>query len=146
MSNKQLEFEWPDLGIVVRADMLDEENPEISQKVWNELPMESNMGHVVISGETMWFPTRIVHLGKKRMVTREIGDVYFFASGQSICMTYGTITESAKVNKFAQVREEGIELIKKVGKHVLQSTVNEAQRKSVRVIIRRVEEGGNNNE
>ena len=44
----------------------------------------------------MWFPTKILHLGPNQMVKRAIGDLYFFGSGQSVCMTYGTITESAK--------------------------------------------------
>ena len=136
---KYLKIEWPELDEKVYAKMMFEENPIISAKVWADLPIESMMGHVVISGESMWFPTRIVHLGPNKMVKRQVGDVYFFASGQSIVMTYGGITETAKVNKFAQVREEDIAALKRVGKHVLGSTVINAQRKGVMVKVSAVE-------
>lgn len=133
---RELEIEWPDLNMLVRADLLDEENPVICNKLWDTLPTESIMHHVVISGETMWFPTRIVHLGPNCMVKRAVGDVYFFASGQSIAITYGSVTESAKVNKFAQVRDTDIEKLRRVGQYVLKSTVTGVHLKKVRVIIR----------
>lgn len=137
--SKYIKIEWPTLGEEVYAKMMFVENPSISEKVWSRLPSESLMGHVVISGESMWFPTRIVHLGPNVMVNRQIGDVYFFGSGQSIVITYGDITESAKVNKFAQVRDQDIEVLRRVGKKVLEYTVMNAQRKSVPVNISGVE-------
>ena len=135
-----LRFEWPELGVVVLADMEFGQNPSICEKVWAHLPMISMMGHVVISGESIWCPTRILHLGPDNMQTRQVGDVYFFGPGQSIVMTYGSVTESAKVNRFAQVRNECTADLQRVGKYVLESTVVNAKRKAVIVHLTGIEE------
>ena len=65
------------------------------------------LGHVVISGETNWFPTRIVHLGRSNMVDRTLGAVYLYAPGQTICMTYGSITESGTLLATERLKSTG---------------------------------------
>lgn len=131
----KIKIQWPTLGRSIRAALMTQENPQITEKFVAQLPIESMMGHVVVSGETMWFPTKIVHLSPNRMVKRAIGDLYFFGSGQSVCMTYGTITESAKVNKFGQVLEEDIPILQAVGKEVLQRTVYNAHHENIPVYV-----------
>src|SRR5580704_3007209 len=53
-----------------------------SFQVLAQLPLQSVLGHVVVSGEAIWMPTRIVHLGRSNMVQRHPGAVYFYAPGQ----------------------------------------------------------------
>ena len=134
-----IKIEWPTLGYTVRGRLLADQNPELTKKFLEQLPVESMMGHVVISGETMWFPTKILHFGPNRMVKRAVGDIYFFASGQSVCMTYGSITESAKVNKFGEVVAEDIPTLKKVGKEILDRTVYQAHHENVPVYVSKME-------
>ncbi|PLB53735.1 hypothetical protein P170DRAFT_420551 [Aspergillus steynii IBT 23096] len=110
-------------GYSFRARLLQDENPDVVQQVLAQLPLKSVLGHVVIAGETFWTPTRIVHLGRNHMVQRHLGAVYLNAPGQSICITYGTITESAKINKFAEVFEEDLPKLAEIGKLVYQQTV-----------------------
>ena len=137
MSNVQtLVFEAKQQNISFRVGLMHEENPDVVAKVLETLPFESLAGHVVISGEGFWMPTKIVHLGRNNMVTRTPGSVYFYAPGQTICMTYGAITESALVNKFGQVFEEDMDVFRSLGQTVWEKTVADPVKETVKIGIR----------
>lgn len=106
-----------------RTRLLTTANPSVVALVLRELPLKSVLGHVVISGQTFWMPTRILSLGPGNMVKRECGAVYYYAPGQSICVCYGSVTEAADVNQFGYVPEEDFDKLKAVGDLVYQQTV-----------------------
>jgi hypothetical protein len=133
-----LEFASPDAGLTFRARLLVEENPDVIAQVLAQMPLHSVLGHVVVSGEGIWMPTRIVHLGRNNMVQRTPGSIYLYAPGQSICLTYGSITESATVNKFGQVLEDDLPALRRLGEHVWQQTVVQPRRSLVRINVRSV--------
>jgi len=130
----------PDHGIEFKARLLVDENPEVIKTIRANLPLKSVLGHVVISGEAIWAPTKIVFLGKGNMVKRSPGAVYLYAPGQTICMTYGSITESALVNKFGQVIDEHLPRLQELGNIVWRKTVADFQRVQVNVEISEVTE------
>jgi hypothetical protein len=132
-----LEFHAPSLDLKFRVKLLTQENPDVVAQVLKQLPLDSVLGHVVISGEAIWLPTKIVHLGKTNMVKRSPGAVYLYAPGQTICLTYGSITESALVNKFGQVLDEDLQLLSRLGAHVWDQTVAQPRKSLVNVTIRR---------
>ncbi len=132
-----LEFSAPGAGLSFKVELLTQDNPDVVAQVMKQLPLRSVLGHVVVSGEAIWTPTRIVHLGRSNMVQRSPGAVYLYAPGQSICMTYGRITESAKVNKFGQVRESDLDTLRKLGEFVWQNTVALPRRSIVEINVRR---------
>ncbi len=132
-----LEFSAPGAGLAFKVELLTQDNPDVVAQVMKQLPLRSVLGHVVVSGEAIWTPTRIVHLGRSNMVQRSPGAVYLYAPGQSICMTYGRITESAKVNKFGQVRESDLDTLRKLGEFVWQNTVALPRRSIVEINVRR---------
>ena len=136
MSPNMLEFEAPDVGVRFRANLLADDNPDVVARVLEQLPLCSVTGHVVVSGEGFWVPTRIVHLGRSNMVPRTPGSVYLYAPGQTICFTYGTITESAKVNKFAQVPDEDLPALRRLGRHVWEKTVAQPRRSLITINVR----------
>ncbi|MBS7700105.1 MULTISPECIES: DUF3830 family protein [unclassified Chelatococcus] len=136
-SSEILEFDAPSVGLSFRARLLVEENPDVVAQVLTQLPLKSVLGHVVISGEAIWMPTRIVHLGRNNMVQRHPGAVYLYAPGQSICLTYGKITESANVNKFAEVFEEDLAKLQQLGTEVYEQTVTQPRRNIVEINVRR---------
>ncbi|XBS69336.1 hypothetical protein ABK905_23330 [Acerihabitans sp. KWT182] len=107
------------------------------KQVLAQLPLHSMLGHVVISGEAVWMPTRIVHLGRSHMVPRTPGAVYLYAPGQSICLTYGRITESAMVNKFGEVLSKDLPALQKLGAYVWEHTVAQPRRNTVEIIVRK---------
>lgn len=135
--SETLAFDAPGVGLSFRAKLLREDNPDVVEQVLAQLPLQSVLGHVVISGEAIWMPTRIVHLGRTNMVPRHPGAVYLYAPGQTICLTYGLITESAKVNKFAEVLEEDLPALRKLGGLVYQETVAQPRRTIVEINVRR---------
>ena len=132
-----LEFHVPELALTFRAKLLTDENPDVVQQVLAQLPLHSVLGHVVVSGEAVWLPTRIVHLGRSNMVPRSPGAVYLYAPGQSICLTYGRITESASVNKFGEVFAEDMDALRQLGAYVWEHTVAQPRRNTVEIIIRK---------
>ncbi|CAH1660904.1 MULTISPECIES: DUF3830 family protein [unclassified Chelatococcus] len=136
-SSEILEFDAPSVGLSFRAKLLAEENPDVVAQVLAQLPLKSALGHVVISGEAIWMPTRIVHLGRNNMVQRHPGAVYLYAPGQSICLTYGKITESANVNKFAEVFGEDLPKLQQLGTQVYEQTVTQPRRNIVEINVRR---------
>jgi hypothetical protein len=132
-----LEFSTPDSEYSFRVKLMPEDNPDVVEQVLAQLPIQSVLGHVVISGEAIWVPTRIVHLGRSNMVKRTPGAVYLYAPGQTICMTYGDITESALVNKFGQVFDEDLPVLQRLGQHVWEKTVAQPRKSVVNISIRR---------
>ncbi|MCP3461043.1 DUF3830 family protein [Bradyrhizobium sp. CCGUVB23] len=136
-SPETLEFRAPSVDLSFRARLLADENPDVVQQVLAQLPLQSVLGHVVVSGEAIWMPTRIVHLGRSNMVVRHPGAVYLYAPGQTICLTYGRITESAKVNKFGEVFESDLPILQKLGELVYEQTVAQPRRNIVEINVRR---------
>jgi hypothetical protein len=132
-----LTIEAPDLKLSFRATLMSDANPDVVAAVLPQLPLRSVLGHVVVSGETIWTPTRIVHLGQNNMVPRKLGSVYLYAPGQTICMCYGRITESANINQFAQVVESDLPVLQALGAAVWNRTVAQPRREIVNVTIRR---------
>ncbi len=136
LSEETLEFHAPTLGLLFRARLLMNDNPDVVSQVLAHLPLKSVVGHVVISGDTIWVPTRIVHLGRANMVARHLGAVYLYAPGQTICLTYGKITESAYVNKFAEILEDDIPMLEKFGHLVYEQTVAQPRRNLIEIFVR----------
>ncbi|SEF15093.1 hypothetical protein SAMN05444161_9173 [Rhizobiales bacterium GAS191] len=132
-----LEFCATSAGLRFRAELLTEDNPDVVAQVIEQLPLESVLGHVVISGEAIWLPTRITHLGRSNMVPRSPGAVYLYAPGQTICLTYGSITESAPVNKFGQVIEADLPILRRLGAYVWDQTVAQPRKSLVGITVRR---------
>jgi hypothetical protein len=132
-----LTIEAPDLALSFRADLMADANPDVVSAVMTQLPLSSVLGHVVVSGETIWAPTRIVHLGCSNMVPRRIGSVYLYAPGQTICMCYGRITESANINQFAQVIDSDLPKLQALGMAVWNKSVAQPCREIVNVTIRK---------
>ncbi|PSH63316.1 hypothetical protein CU102_23890 [Phyllobacterium brassicacearum] len=135
--SETLEFHAPGVGLSFRAKLLVNENPDVIEQVLAQLPLQSVLGHVVVSGEAIWMPTRIVHIGRNNMVQRHPGAVYLYAPGQTICLTYGRITESATVNKFAEVFEEDLPILRQLGELVYEQTIAQPRRSIIEINVRR---------
>ena len=60
--------EWPELNIRIKADFLDDLNPELCSVVRAHLPIETVQSHGVIAGGLIMAPTRIVYTTPPRYV------------------------------------------------------------------------------
>lgn len=134
---RSIRVSLPDAGLSIQARLLDAQNPDTCAAVWSALPLESTLGHVVVSGGGIWIPTRIVHIGATRSVERTVGSVYLNGPMQTVAITYGAISESASVNEFARVHEPQFDVLKKIGELVWHHTVDSARKTLIRVLVER---------
>lgn len=139
---QQLRLAVEGTGLEVGIDLLPEQNPGTCEAVLAMMPLESIVGHVVVSGGGLWIPTRLSYLGERASVQRRPGSVYFYPPMQSICITYGAVSESAFVNEFARVREEDLETLEAIGTHVWDTTIIDPHRRIVRVALSVVDAEG----
>jgi hypothetical protein len=137
LASEVLVFDVLDTDLQFTANTIPDQNPDMVKRLLEELPFTSTLGHVVVSGEGIWTPTRIVTLGNYPKVQRTQGSVYFYSAGQSLCFTYGAITESALVNKIAQVPDDQFDALGEVGRYVWRRTVTDNVRSKVSFQIRR---------
>ena len=107
---------------------LDDDGPHLNEEVLASLPFHSTLGHVVVSGGGIWLPTRYVFTGTPNWVQRERGTLYFYAPGQSLCITYGAVTESADVNRLGEVIPEHLDRLTQLGAAIWKHTISSAQR------------------
>ena len=104
--------------------LLAHKNPDVVKNILAILPLRSFLLHVVVAGETIYMPAPSVSLNSKNMVERRIGTIYYNTTSQSICICYGAVTESTLVNKFAQVLEEDLPKLERLGRLVYEQTIS----------------------
>ncbi|MFT4212877.1 MAG: DUF3830 family protein [Microbacterium sp.] len=130
----------PDTDLAVTVDLLDEVNPESVAALWRALPIESSLGHTVVSGGGIWVPTTIVHLGQTVPRRRTIGSVYLYGPMQIVALTYGQISESAFVNEVGRVREQDLDTLTRIGQLVWHNTIASGESRLTPVVIEEVGE------
>jgi hypothetical protein len=124
----------PRYDFTVRARWLDS-NPRLVDRMKEALPVSALFSHVVVSGQTVGAVTRIRYDGAGVMVPRVFGSVFFYQPSQKINLCYGEITESAKVNQFAEVIQDDLDALRDLGSRVWSNTVADPVRHVVQVDI-----------
>lgn len=112
---RMIKLEWKELGIAVRANLLNDKAPHFCAALEKLLPFESIQGHTVISGANMSVPMKLLWLEREFPAERAPGSIFIYANGQRIVIPYGDTNEPGLVNTFAQVLPEDLQLLKKVG-------------------------------
>jgi len=126
---KQIETEWPDLGIKLTATLLDKKAPKLCEMFWDCLPRSSYTGHVVVSGQSMKFFFPIAcKIAENLVEEKNPGDIYFYNNGQTVVIPYGSTTGSYRVNKFAEIQKEDIPKLKIAGEYAWHSKMLNAER------------------
>lgn len=125
---KGMIIEWPELDARVKANFLNELNPELCAVVQENLPLETIQSHGVIAGGLLMAPTRIVCTLTPRCLEnlgeQPIGRINFSLFYLALSFKYGPIAEPLEISPVAQVQEEDIEALREVGKQVWQHTCN----------------------
>lgn len=121
MDKRKIRFEWPELKLSVRADLAVNQNPELCERVWNELPFQSIMNNAVVTDGSMycWVPMlsfEPVHV-KERIDTAPIGRLrYSQNTGNKIILQYAQCNENIMGAVLGQVDDCDLPILRQVGK------------------------------
>jgi len=134
---KKIEFEWPDIGITVKATLLEEDEPELCDTLWKSLetPLKLFCRHPVSTGYEFSgegrpprYPvktgTQAAPIGRKQWLLSRIepGMVYYkiFGGYGGISLCYGLCTEPlpAGGSVVAKVDEKDMKDLVEAGKAV----------------------------
>ncbi|NGN65953.1 hypothetical protein G5C51_18885 [Streptomyces sp. A7024] len=145
-SRRQIEISWPDLGLMVTAD-LDDRNPALADALWDSLPYRSLQGHALIAGEHLYHVAPIPKLLHTPHTTRipdrrEAPDGTVFCSGlQHLGIKYGTLTEPMPANPVGRIREADLPALREAG-GVIWDAVYSTKKQIVAEVRRAGEAGG----
>lgn len=126
---KEFVVEWPELGIIVTAELRQYLNPEICESFWKALPYDSIQSHAVISGEELysWTPvvTRFSAIKTIELMSEQPPGRVALAHGyQILSIIYGENFEycsNAGTVPIGQVKDEDIPKLKMVAKEIWNS-------------------------
>jgi len=153
---RQIEFEWPELGITVTANLAEDVNPQKCDVLWDHLPIESIQSHALSSGDRMYFPCRIYSSVENdwvdpRSENPQIGHweekywgrvpvkpglvmANFGLSINPIDIIYGQMKEALPIAPIAYVIDEDLDILATVGHATWEGLMAQ---KGYRVIVRR---------
>jgi hypothetical protein len=129
---RQLEMEWPEIGITVRAEPV-EVNREFYDYFLDSLPVKGIQSHAVISGRLLYIlnlklsrfpPRRYLDLTMEDLSLEPVGRVsIFITAGKvgSIMAKYGDISEPMSYPPIAQVQPGDIPNLVRAGEAVWQA-------------------------
>lgn len=118
-----IDIKWPELDIKVVAELADEQNPEMCEEFWQDLPFKVMQAHPVVSGESLyaWTPTistapvRV----RQRIIDCPVGRLrYSQATGNKFSIQYGKGLEPLAQPVLGMVLPEYHHLLPIVGKAI----------------------------
>lgn len=152
--SREIEMEWPELGVKVVATLAEDKNPGLCKVLWDNLPIETIQSHCAVSGDAMYACHNIVSFiepeyvetyeDKKEywghMPKKLIGTVQFGTMGSiwGISVRWGEeFTEPVPSAPVAYVKKEDLGKLREVGKKVRDGML--FFNKYYRLIVRRRE-------
>lgn len=118
-----LEVEWPDLGLQVEAEMLEDKNQEMIDEIWENLPMEAVQEHAMVTGKSTYTWVPMISLAKPdyqmRILETPPGVVsYSQKTGNKLIIRYGECTEDLLTPVLGFVKKEQLPVFEKVAQAV----------------------------
>ena len=137
--SRKFEMEWPDFGITVIADLLDDENPKLCERYWQALPYETVPISSMSPGDMLLIPVPVTlpSTADQKLVSlpdQPPGMIVSF-SGLGIFWKYGIIVEPFTLPALAMVPEKELDKFRGIA-----PKLNEAYfftKKIYKVIIRK---------
>ncbi len=105
--SRKFEIEWPDFGVVVSVDLLDDENPELCEEFWQGLPFQTIFAGSMSAGEMLKIPVPFpMNLAPKEKLVffpeQPPGTVVSMGWG-GLLLKYGTVVEPFRLPRIAKV-------------------------------------------
>jgi len=118
-----IDIKWPELDIAVVAELADEDNPEMCEEFWQDLPFKVMQAHPVVSGESLYAWTPTISTApvrrRERIIDCPVGRLrYSQATGNKFSIQYGKGLEPLAQPVLGMVRPEYHRLLPIVGKAI----------------------------
>lgn len=118
-----IDITWPELGVTVVAELADEQNPEMCEEFWQDLPFTVMQEHPVVSGESLYAWTPTISTApvrfRERLIDCPLGRLrYSQATGNKFSVQYGKSTETLSQPVLGMVLPEHHEKLRRVGREV----------------------------
>lgn len=116
--SRKFGIEWPDFGVVIPVDLLDDENPELCEEFWQALPFQTIFAGSMSAGEMLKIPMPFSMTPaslEKRVLFPEQSPGTIVAHGWSILLLkYGTVAETFRLARIAMVPDEELKKLRNV--------------------------------
>jgi hypothetical protein len=104
------------------AELLEQEAPAISQRMWETLPLESFSVHAKFAGQEMIVMVPFYAEPENEILDVSPGDIGYYPGRQTICIFYGDTQPFGYVSVFARIVEQ-LDNLKATGDHLLQEGI-----------------------
>jgi len=104
------------------AELLEQEAPVISQRMWETLPLESFSVHAKFAGQEMIVMVPFYAEPENEILDVSPGDIGYYPGRQTICIFYGDTQPFGYVSVFARIVER-LDDLKATGDHLLQEGI-----------------------
>jgi hypothetical protein len=90
--------------------MIDEENPEIAEALWQRLPIEAKAN---LWGEEVYFEVPLEMEDESPTPISKAGDISYWSPGPAFCIFFGQTQPYSPVNHLGRIME-GLDLFREV--------------------------------
>jgi hypothetical protein len=92
-------------GTRVVAELLEQEAPTLSSRMWENLPLDSFSVHAKFAGQEMIVMVPFYSETENEILNVKPGDIGYYPGRQTICIFYGDTTPFGYVSVFARIVE-----------------------------------------
>ena len=111
--SRKFEIEWPDFGVVVPVDLLDDENPDLCEEFWQGLPFQTIFAGSMSAGEMLKiplpFPMTLAPVEKLAFFPDQPPGTIVSMGWGGLLLKYGTVVEPFRMARVARVPEEELD-------------------------------------
>lgn len=129
---RKIKLTWPELGFSAKMVLEDDQNKELCDDLWDNLPFQSVQEHGMVSGKIIytWVPTvsfspvRFSELHSEAPVGRVF---YSQGTGNKVIINYGYVSEDCLAPVLGMIEEEFHDDIKEIGKIIWDNYFHEKE-------------------
>ena len=92
-------------GTQAVAELLEQDAPLLSQRMWENLPLDSFSVHAKFAGHEMIVMVPFYAEAENEILNVQPGDIGYYPGRQTICIFYGDTTPFGHVSVFARIVE-----------------------------------------
>jgi len=115
---RKFEIEWPDFGVTIPVNLLDEENPQLCEAFWQSLPFQTIFAASMSAGEMFKIPIPRTLPGappeKLVLFPEDLPGTIFSLGMGSLLLKYGMVAEPFRIPRLARVPEEELGKLRNV--------------------------------